>query len=76
MRPEQAELNNLLAGTKAVRSFNSLRVDDLREGLRVLDESETRLAQLATARAGLANSRVQTACSPSASLGVSMNKSL
>lgn len=49
---KQAELNNLLAGTKAVRSFNSLRVDDLREGLRVLDESETRLAQLATATGG------------------------
>ena len=49
---KQAELDSLLAGTKAVRSFNSLRVDDLREGLRVLDESETRLAQLATATGG------------------------
>lgn len=49
---KQTELNNLLASTKAVRSFNSLRVDDLREGLRVLDESENKLAQLATATGG------------------------
>lgn len=47
-----AELNGLLADTKAMRSFNSLRVDDLREGLRVLDESEKNLAQLAAATGG------------------------
>ena len=49
---KQAELNNLLAATKAARSFNALRIDDLREGLRVLDESESKLAHLATATGG------------------------
>jgi len=49
---KQAELNNLLAGTRAAQSFNSLRIDDLREGLRVIDDSESKLAQLAAATGG------------------------
>ena len=47
-----AELNRLLSQTRAVTTFNSLRIDDLRESLRVLDESEENLKQLATATGG------------------------
>ena len=47
-----AELNRLLEDSQAARNFNSLRIDDLREGLRVLDESEQQLAQLAAATGG------------------------
>jgi len=47
-RQSNSRVEQPACGEKAVRSFNSLRVDDLREGLRVLDESETKLAQLAT----------------------------
>jgi Ca-activated chloride channel homolog len=47
-----AELNRLLLGTRAVTTFNSLRIDDLRESLRVLDESEENLKQLTEATGG------------------------
>jgi Ca-activated chloride channel homolog len=49
---KQAELNSLIGGSESATRFNHLRIDDLREGLRVLDESEQRLAQLATATGG------------------------
>lgn len=49
---KQAELNRLLAGSRSEQNFNSLRIDDLREGLRVIDDSEAKLAQLATATGG------------------------
>jgi Ca-activated chloride channel family protein len=46
------ELNHLQSQTRAVSTFNSLRIDDLRESLRVLDASEQNLQQLATATGG------------------------
>jgi len=49
---KQAELDSLLTGNDASVRFNQLRVADLREGLRVLDQSETNLEQLATATGG------------------------
>ena len=49
---KQAELSRLLAGTRSEQNFNSLRIDDLREGLRVIDDSEAKLAQLANATGG------------------------
>ena len=47
---KRAELDSLESGG-AVK-FNQLRIDDLREGLRVLDRSEQNLAQLAQATGG------------------------
>lgn len=47
---KRAELDSLEGGG-AVK-FNQLRIDDLREGLRVLDRSEQNLAQLAQATGG------------------------
>lgn len=47
-----AELDRLMADSQSARNFNSLRIDDLRQGLRVLDESEKQLAQLAAATGG------------------------
>lgn len=49
---KREELDNLLAGTDSVVRFNQLRIGDLREGLRVLDESEQNLAQLTAATGG------------------------
>ena len=49
---KQAELDELLGGSATSLRFNQLRIDDLREGLRVLDQSEGRLAQLASATGG------------------------
>jgi VWFA-related protein len=46
---KRAELDSLLNGTEASVKFNQLRIDDLREGLRVLDLAETNLDQLAQA---------------------------
>lgn len=46
------ELDSLLASTPSVVRFNELRIDDLREGLRVLDLSESNLAQLTAATGG------------------------
>ena len=49
---KRAELDNLLGGSETTVRFNQLRIDDLREGLRVLDQSEQRLAQIAAATGG------------------------
>jgi len=48
---KRAELDSLTASDSAAR-FNELRIDDLREGLHVLDESEQRLAQLTEVTGG------------------------
>lgn len=47
---KNAQLNALLNSDSV--SFNQIRVDDLREGLRALDESEVRLTQLAEMTGG------------------------
>jgi Ca-activated chloride channel homolog len=47
-----AELDSLINGSDSAVRFNQLRIDDLREGLRVLDESEQRLAQLTESTGG------------------------
>jgi Ca-activated chloride channel family protein len=49
---KRAELDSLLAGSGGAARFNQLRIDDLREGLQVLDRSEQNLAQLAAATGG------------------------
>ena len=49
---KRAELDSLVNGSDSVARFNQLRVDDLREGLRVLDQSEQNLAQLTAATGG------------------------
>jgi VWFA-related protein len=49
---KRAELDTLLGGTDAAVRFNQLRIDDLRLGLRVLDQSEENLFQLAQATGG------------------------
>jgi Ca-activated chloride channel homolog len=49
---KRAELDALMGGSTASVRFNQLRIDDLREGLRVLDLSEQMLAQLTAATGG------------------------
>jgi Ca-activated chloride channel family protein len=49
---KRSELDQLMSGSEAVVRFNQLRIDDLREGLRVLDRSEETLEQLAAATGG------------------------
>lgn len=49
---KRAELDSLVGGSASNAQFNQLRIDDLREGLRVLDRSEQNLAQLAQATGG------------------------
>jgi len=49
---KRAELDSLSNGSESAVRFNQLRIDDLREGLRVLDESEKRLGQLAVSTGG------------------------
>lgn len=49
---KRAELDTLLGGTDSAVRFNQLRIDDLRLGLRVLDQSEENLGQLAQATGG------------------------
>jgi len=49
---KRAELDTLLGGTDAAVRFNQLRIDDLRLGLKVLDQSEENLEQLAQATGG------------------------
>ena len=39
-------------GSSGTVKFNQIRIDDLKEGLRVLDQSEKQLEQLATATGG------------------------
>lgn len=52
MPRKKKELDNLAQGTDSELRFNQIRIDDLREGLRVIDVSEERLAQLTTATGG------------------------
>jgi Ca-activated chloride channel homolog len=49
---KRAELDALSGGTDAEVRFNQIRIDDLREGLRVIDKSEQRLEQLSSATGG------------------------
>lgn len=49
---KRAELDSLLGGSDSSVRFNQLRIDDLREGLRVLDRSEQLLAQLTAGTGG------------------------
>lgn len=49
---KRAELDSLSKGSESAVRFNQLRIDDLREGLRALDESEERLGELARATGG------------------------
>jgi VWFA-related protein len=49
---KRAELDSLLGGSDASARFNQLRIEDLREGLRVLDQSERRLEQITEATGG------------------------
>ena len=49
---KRAELDSLLGGSDTTVRFNQLRIDDLREGLRVLDQSEKRLEEIAAATGG------------------------
>ena len=46
---KKAELDSLLNGTAASVKFNQLRIQDLEEGLRVLEQAETNLDQIARA---------------------------
>jgi len=49
---KRAELDALTNGSDSAVRFNQIRIDDLREGLRVLDLSEQMLAQLTAATGG------------------------
>ncbi len=49
---KRAELDSLLGGSDTTVRFNQLRIEDLREGLRVLDQSERQLEQIAAATGG------------------------
>ncbi len=49
---KRAELDTLLSGPDSAVRFNQLRIDDLKLGLRVLDQSEENLDQLAQATGG------------------------
>ncbi|HEV2765101.1 MAG TPA: VWA domain-containing protein [Pyrinomonadaceae bacterium] len=49
---KQAELDTLLASSPSALRFNQLRIGDLRESLRVLDDSERSLAALTEATGG------------------------
>jgi len=49
---KRSELDALTKGSDSAVRFNQLRIDDLREGLRVLDGSEQMLAQLTAATGG------------------------
>ncbi len=51
-RRKKAELDSLLTGDPSAVSFNSVRIDGLREGLRVLDASEQSLAVLCSTTGG------------------------
>ena len=47
-----AELGDLTRGSDSAVRFNQIRIDDLREGLRVIDQSEQRLAELVATTGG------------------------
>lgn len=49
---KRAELDNLLNGSDSTVRFNQIKIEDLKQGLRVLDVSEQRLEQLTAATGG------------------------
>jgi Ca-activated chloride channel family protein len=49
---KKAELDSMAQGTESELRFNQIKIDDLREGLRVIDLSEERLEQLTAATGG------------------------
>ena len=49
---KRSELDNLLAGPDSSVRFNQLKIEDLKQGLRVLDMSEKRLEELTAATGG------------------------
>src|SRR5262249_24457066 len=49
---KKAQLDELMVGSDSTIKFNQLRIEDLREGLHVLDLSEQNLAQVASATGG------------------------
>ena len=49
---KKSELDTLLRGSDSAQRFNQLRIEDLRQGLRVLDVSENNLDQIAKATGG------------------------
>lgn len=49
---KRAELDALMGGSDSAVRFNQLRIEDLRQGLRVLDMSEQNLEQLTAATGG------------------------
>ena len=49
---KRSELDSLLSAPPSAVRFNQLRIDDLRQGLRVLDLSEENLVQLSAATGG------------------------
>ena len=49
---KKAELDSMAQGTESELRFNQIKMDDLREGLRVIDLSEERLEQLTMATGG------------------------
>ena len=49
---KKAELDSMAQGTESELRFNEIKINDLREGLRVIDLSEERLEQLTTATGG------------------------
>jgi len=49
---KKAELDSMSQGTESELRFNEIKINDLREGLRVIDLSEERLEQLTTATGG------------------------
>jgi Ca-activated chloride channel homolog len=51
-KKKQAELDNLLLGTESTIKFNQLRIDDLKQGLQILNTSERNLEQIAIATGG------------------------
>jgi Ca-activated chloride channel family protein len=49
---KRTELNKLMDGTPSTLRFNELRIDDLRQGLKVLDASDENLDRLTAATGG------------------------
>jgi len=49
---KKAELDSMAQGTESELRFNQIKIDDLREGLKVIDLSEERLDQLTAATGG------------------------
>ena len=49
---KKAELDSMAQGTESELRFNQIKIDDLREGLKIIDLSEERLDQLTAATGG------------------------